>query len=94
MNINLLVYTLKRFCVIVVLYRPNVYYQIVLPEDCTIKLLRAPGFEMANFYIAFYRVLSLFVPDNNILQAESTDLSTGITLVAACVENVHNLRTK
>ena len=36
----------------------------------------------------------LFAPANNILQAESTDLSTGITLIAACAENVHYLRTE
>ena len=34
----------------------------------------------------------MFVPANNIFQAENTDLSTGMTLVAACVENVHKLR--
>ena len=36
----------------------------------------------------------MFAPANNILQAENTDLSNGMTLVAACVENVHNLRTE
>ena len=36
----------------------------------------------------------MFAPVNIILQAENTDLSTGMTLVAASVENVHNLRTE
>ena len=36
----------------------------------------------------------MFAPANNILQAENTDLSTGMTFVAACVENIHNLRTE
>ena len=36
----------------------------------------------------------MFAPGNNILQAENSDLSTGMTLVAACVENAHNLRTE
>ena len=36
----------------------------------------------------------MFAPANNILQAENIDLSTGMTLVAASVENVDNLRTK
>ena len=36
----------------------------------------------------------MFAPANNNLQVENADLSTGITLVAACVENVHNLGTE
>ena len=36
----------------------------------------------------------MFAPANNILQAEINDLLTGMTLVAACVENVHNFRTE
>ena len=36
----------------------------------------------------------MFAPANNIFQAENTDLSTGMTLVAASVKNVHNLRTE
>ena len=35
----------------------------------------------------------MFALPNNTLQAENIDLSTGMTLVAACIENVHNLRT-
>ena len=38
------------------------------------------------------KVLSLFALANNILQATNTDLSPGMTLEAACVENVHNFR--
>ena len=35
----------------------------------------------------------MFAPANNILQVENncTDLSTGMTLVASCVENAYNL---
>ena len=36
----------------------------------------------------------MFDPANNILQAENTDFSPGMTLVAVCVENVRNLRTE
>ena len=36
----------------------------------------------------------MFAPANNILQAEYTDLSTGMTLVAACVKDVQYLRTE
>ena len=36
----------------------------------------------------------MFAPANSILQAENTDLLIGMTLVAARVENVHNLRTE
>ena len=36
----------------------------------------------------------MFATANNIPQAENTDLSTGMTLVTACVENVHNLQTE
>ena len=36
----------------------------------------------------------MFAPANNILQAENTDISIGITLVAASVENARNLRTE
>ena len=36
----------------------------------------------------------MFASANNILQAENIDLSTEMALVAACVENVHNLRTE
>ena len=34
----------------------------------------------------------MFAPVKNTFQAENTNSSTGMTLVAACVENVHNLR--
>ena len=36
----------------------------------------------------------MFAPTNNILHAENTDLSTGMTLVLSRVENVYNLRTE
>ena len=36
----------------------------------------------------------MFGPASNILQAKFTDLATGMTLVAACVENVYNPRTQ
>ena len=36
---------------------------------------------MANFFILHLYVISLFAPANNNLQAENTDLSTGMTLV-------------
>ena len=34
----------------------------------------------------------MFAPANNILPAENNDVSTGMTLVEACFENVDNLR--
>ena len=36
----------------------------------------------------------MFAPANNIFKAENTDLLTGMTLVAACVEMVQNFRTE
>ena len=36
----------------------------------------------------------MFAPANNILQAEINDFLTGMTLIAACVENIRNLRTE
>ena len=36
----------------------------------------------------------MFAPASNILQAENTDLSSGMTLVAVYVENVHNLQAE
>ena len=36
----------------------------------------------------------MFAPANDILQAENTYLSAGMTLVAVCVENVHDLPTE
>ena len=36
----------------------------------------------------------MFAPANNILQTKNTDFSIEMTLFAACVENVYNLRTE
>ena len=46
------------------------------------------------FMLHFIDYTSLFAPANNILQAKNTDLSTGMTVVVACAQNVHNLQTE
>ena len=50
---------------------------------------------MKRLIFILHFIVSKFVYFNhNILQAENTDLSTGMTLVAASVVNVHNLQTE